>query len=389
MSRFRLGFDIPPSQSGPGRYVRSIVDAVDPEEFAVVTPPESGEGSQEQGGDASGGRGWLGGLRSLAPRSVRLWVGFLKSARERARELRERQIDLFHAQNCGCEESPVAAHLAGIPHVLGTFHVDSTYDLEGERSGVRHRLLEYVSNRALNHAIAVSEATKRDWVRRTRIPERRVTTIHNGVDPDRFRRRVDRSAARRQLGLPEDAVIFGGVGRLDAAKGFEYAIESVAGLPETIHLAIAGRGVLREPLEQLAERLGVASRVHFLGFQSDVGLVYDALDVFLLSSLCEALPYALLEAMSHELPVVGTRVAGVPEVIVEGEVGFLADPRDPESLIRAALPLVDSSDLRTRLGAAGRERVIRHFHERDMVAKTIEVYRSMLRSGRRRKAGQS
>jgi glycosyltransferase involved in cell wall biosynthesis len=125
--------------------------------------------------------------------------------------------------------------------------------------------------------------------------------------------------------------------------------------------------------------LGLADRVRFLGQCSDVGLVYDACDVFVLSSLCEACPYALLEAMAHELPVVATRVGGVPEIVVDGETGFLAAPRDAESLAGALAKLIDSPELRRRQGQAARERVVKHFHEADMVRRTIQLYRELLR----------
>lgn len=287
----------------------------------------------------------------------------------------------MHCQATGCEEMPVAARLAGVPHVLGTFHVDSTCDLEQKRNGFAYRAMEWYSNRSLHRAIAVSEATKQDWMRRSGIPADRVVTIHNGIDPDHFRRGQSKAEARAKLQLPPDAIILGGLGRLDPAKGFTYLIEALANLrgdfPQAL-VAIAGTGALREQLEARASTLGIADRVVFLGFQTDVNVVLDACDVFVMSSLCESLGYALLEAMAHELPAVGTTVGGIPEVIIPGETGFLAPPRDGASLAKAIRPLLESADLRDRLGRAGRQRVIQHFHEADMVRKTIDVYRQMV-----------
>ena len=115
-----------------------------------------------------------------------------------------------------------------------------------------------------------------------------------------------------------------------------------------------------------------------LGYCQDVESVYDALDMFVLSSICDAMPFALLEAMAHELPAAGTTVGGVPEVIVPGETGFLAPPRDAVALAESMRPLLGSAELRQRLGRAGRARVVRHFHEADMVRKTLNVYRRIL-----------
>lgn len=385
---------------GPWRYVHSILAGLDPAEFDVsvfcdlpgVYEPRPcvkviplGQPAAHPGGATvlpaapAAVAVKTRSITKLTPKSARLWAGFGKETRRLARLIRRHPVDVFHTQNTGCEESPVAAKLAGVPRVIGTFHVDSTYDLHHERSGSGHRLLETVSNRCLDTAVAVSHATKRDWVRRTHIPADRVVTIHNGIDPDKFRRRQSREAARRTLGLPEGGLIVGGLGRLDEAKGFTYLLDAAAGLraefPDLV-VAIAGAGPLREPLEAQAERLGLSGVVRFLGFQTDVQPVLDALDVFAMPSLCETLGYALLEAMATELPAVGAAVGGIPEVIVEGETGFVIPPRNADRLAAGLRSLLTNADLRSQMGTAGRDRVTRHFHERDMVRKTIEVYRS-------------
>jgi glycosyltransferase involved in cell wall biosynthesis len=393
---------------GPWRYVHSLLAGIDSDEFEVrlfcdlpgayEPRPEvnvislRGDCTRSDGstqGEPPSARSAGRSLKSLVPGSVRLWSGFSREVRRLAGIFSRHPVDLLHTQNTGCEESPVAARVAGIQGVLGTFHVDSTYDLRRERGGFRHRLLEVVSNRCLDAAIAVSRATKYDWVRRTHLPARRVVTIHNGIDPDKFTRRAGRAAARRQLGLPDDgSLIIGGVGRLDEAKGFSYLIDAVAQLAPRyprLLLVLAGTGPLHTDLVEQASRLGITDRVRFMGFVNDVQPVFDALDVFALSSLCEALPYALLEAMATELPVIGTSVGGVPEVISVGETGFIVPPRNADALARALTPLLDSPELRERMGKAGRQRVLRHFQECDMVRRTLELYRDLLgSSGMRR-----
>jgi glycosyltransferase involved in cell wall biosynthesis len=386
--------------SGPWRYVHSIITGLDPNEFEVtvfcdlpggydprpwVKVVRLGNPVHPAGSPAASPNALRPRNRSritgLVPKAAKLWAGFGRQTRLLSRLLRQHSIDLFHTQNTGCEESPIAAKLAGLRHVIGTFHVDSTYDLNKVRSGPSHKLLEMISNRCLDAAIAVSHATKRDWVRRSHIPIDRVVTIHLGIDPEKFRRRHTRNAARSALGLPADGLIIGGVGRLDEAKGFAYLLIAASRLrPEfpNLSVAIAGEGSLREKLEADAVRLGIADCVRFLGFQSDVQLVLDSLDVFTLPSLCEALGYALLEAMAAELPVVGSTVGGIPEVIVPGVTGFVVPPENPDQLTASLRKLLQNEKLRTTMGVAGRERVIRHFHERDMLNKTIELYRSFV-----------
>jgi glycosyltransferase involved in cell wall biosynthesis len=216
----------------------------------------------------------------------------------------------------------------------------------------------------------------------------RVTTIHNGIDPETFRRRSSPAVARGLLGLPNDGrPVVGSTGRLDEAKGYSFLLDAVARLRGRGHdlvVAIAGDGPDRKHLEYLAAQLGIADAVRFLGFQRDVQPVLDALDLFVLPSLTETLGYSLLEAMATELPTIGSRVGGIPEVIVPGQTGLLVPPRDPDALTAAIEQLIRSPALCRRMGSAGRERVVRHFHERDMVRKTIECYRAVLPRTRRR-----
>lgn len=404
--RLRIGFDVDPGQSGPGRYVEALLRGIDPEEFdvVIVSPADAAPAGEIDGTATNGNCSPLAPVeapsnlpaitssrmppvfrsacRQIAPRTLTLWAGYLKTAKRQAKSLCQASLDLVHLQNTGCEESPFAARLAGVPRIVGTFHVDSTYDLGRQRSGLSHRALEHISNHCLHAAIAVSDATKRDWLKRTHLPARRVTTIHNGIDPSRFQRRLSQVAARCRLGLPTDGrLIIGGVGRLDLAKGFEYLIDAVAILADsnpTLMLAITGDGALREHLLKRAVERGISDRVAMLGFRADVGAVYDAIDVFALSSLSETIGYVVLEAMAHELPVVGTEVGGVPEVIAPGETGFLSRPRDGAALAAALKPLLESADLRRRMGTAGRERITHRFHERDCVNKTIALYRQVL-----------
>jgi glycosyltransferase involved in cell wall biosynthesis len=146
----------------------------------------------------------------------------------------------------------------------------------------------------------------------------------------------------------------------------------------TAMVALAGSGPWHDRLKAHAHARGMVERVALLGFQADVNPIFDACDVFVLSSLSEAMPFALLEAMAHELPCVGSAVGGVPEVIVPGETGFLAPPRDGAALASAIGPLLESAELRERFGHSGRARVVKHFHQSDMVRKTLNVYRQML-----------
>lgn len=404
--RSRLGIYCPGTGTGgPWRYVHSILTGLSREEFDVtlfcdlqggyqpqpwikvvpLRPDGSTAGDAPAPARADDGRAFRHRVRQVVPHPLRVWAGFGRVSRELALLLRKHPVDLFHTQNTGCEESPLAAKLAGTPRVLGTFHVGPTCDVRRERNGPTHRLLEVVSNWSLDAAVAVSESARRDWIARTRLPARRVVTIHNGVDPERFRRQRTKDAARRALGLPVGALVIGSVGRLDEVKGFADLLEAASLLRSRcfeVFTVLAGDGPLRQALEQQAVHLGIAGTTRFLGFRRDVQCVFDALDVFVLPSLSETFGYALAEAMASELPVVATTVGGVPEVIVPDETGLLVPPRDPAALAAALWPLLESAELRRRMGHAGRERVVRHFNEQNMIRRTVQLYRDMLGTGK-------
>lgn len=395
----RIGLHCPGTGSGgPWRYVHSLLRHIDLDEFDVrvfcdmerryeprpeisVVPlqsqsasesvaPEANTGTTAQPGTAAVQRG-----RGIVPKSFRLIAGFFRDARRLARTLRPHRLDLLHTQNTGCEEAPVAARLAGVPRIVGTFHTDSTYDLNLERDSWDYRMLERISNRSLHRAIAVSHATGRDWRRRTFIPPQRVTTVHNGIDASRFSRRQAQQDARRSLNLRDDAFVIVGLGRLEQAKGFADLIDAaaLAHVPNLL-LLIAGSGPLQPALE--AHAVSRMVTVRFLGFISDVQPVLDAADVFALPSLCEACPYAVLEAMAAGLPVLGSDVGGVSELITAG-TGMVLPPRAPAAWAPVIRTLAEDATLRARLGAAGRERIAR-FDEREMAAKTFKIYRELL-----------
>lgn len=398
--RPRIGIYEPSSgPSGPSRYVESILSAIDPDEFDIVLFCRSGGPYAPRAGvtlvevmpqarPASVTKEpptkplarspW----RAATPKWVRLWSGFGQETLRLAAHFRRHKVDLLHTNNAGCEESAVAARIAAITRVLGTFHVDSRVDVARTRDGFRYRALEFVSNQCLHAAIAVSDATGREWARRTRIASRRIVTIRNGINTESCASAPDKRVARENLGLPKgDAFIVGGVGRLDAVKGFDVLLDAIALLaPQfpTLHLALAGDGPLRQTLEQQAIRLGIARRVHFLGFRRDVSLVFDALDLFAMPSRCEALPYALLEAMATRLPAVASDVGGVPEVVIHGQTGLLAPVGDHAQFATGIRTLLQDADLRQRMGEAARQRVITEFNQRDMVARTLQLYRRLL-----------
>jgi glycosyltransferase involved in cell wall biosynthesis len=253
--------------------------------------------------------------------------------------------------------------------------------------GVRHwksplfDAVDLWSLRRYDRVICVSKDLL-ESCRRGGVSESRLRLVENGIEVDRFRRRQPKDAARQALGLPVDGLLLGAVGRLSEEKGFDLLIEVVRRLQADypgLRLVVAGDGPCREALQRQIERSGLSMFVRLLGFRDDVVSVLEALDVFVLSSRREGLPNVVLEAMATEVPVVATRVAGVPHVLTDGRDGLLAEPDDVDSLLAAVRRSLDDASLRDRLAPAGRDTVVRTRSFAVRMDRLREIYEELLR----------
>jgi glycosyltransferase involved in cell wall biosynthesis len=188
----------------------------------------------------------------------------------------------------------------------------------------------------------------------------RCLLIENGIDLAEYSRTHTLVEARQSLGIPAGRLVVGAVGRLSAEKGFDLLIRAVDRLARAgldLDLLIAGEGDEEPRLRALASELGCGERVRLLGFQANVKELYQAFDVFVLSSLREGLPNVLLEAMALEVPVLATRIAGVPRLIDDESNGLLIQPGSVDELTRALERLLRDGELRRRLAHVGRETI--------------------------------
>ncbi|HXD87382.1 MAG TPA: glycosyltransferase [Urbifossiella sp.] len=216
------------------------------------------------------------------------------------------------------------------------------------------------------------------------VAEKNLVFVENGIDAADYRRRRTIREAKEALGFPTSRFLIGAVGRLSDEKGFDVLIRSVHALvqqKEDVHLVIVGEGSERATLERLVAELGMQDRVSLPGWQTDVRGYFEAMDAFALSSHREGLPNVLLEALALEVPLVATRVNGVPRLVQDGENGLLVDTGNCEALTAALLALIRDEPLRDRFRAAGRQTVEGRYSFATRMGKLKDLYDELLGNG--------
>jgi glycosyltransferase involved in cell wall biosynthesis len=236
------------------------------------------------------------------------------------------------------------------------------------------RRLDNATARRCARLVAVSNDTRTAYERQG-YPAGRIEVVHNGVPVPATR---SNGALRGELGVPDGAPLLGEIGRLCDVKGQRELIEALSWLPEA-RLVLVGAdlergGAFQTELELVAQRAGVRDRVVFAGHRDDATDLLDELDLLILPSWTEGLPVVVLEAMARARAVVATPVGGTPEIVVDGETGLLVPPRDARALADAIGHLLADSELRGRMGRAGRERVAQSFSEEAMTRRMLEIY---------------
>jgi glycosyltransferase involved in cell wall biosynthesis len=234
--------------------------------------------------------------------------------------------------------------------------------------------------------ITVSPQVWQDVGRYDAVARSRLRLLPNGISLTALEIPESREQAKERLGI--SGFCLGTVGRLEDQKGHAYLLQALpamlAEIPD-VTVLLAGDGRLRPSLEKLAQDLQVADRVRFLGTRRDMPLIYRATDVFVLPSLWEGLPLALLEAMGAGLPVVATQVGGIKEVVRDRENGRLIPPRNPGALAAAVMELARRPRWRAEMGDAARNTVREHYSREVMLKRLAALYLELYEKGKGRK----
>jgi glycosyltransferase involved in cell wall biosynthesis len=307
--------------------------------------------------------------RQLADEPVEILESTLKRRPSEIRRvgkwLRERGVDAIHTHMS-------SAHLFGVilKFTAGVKCVATAHC----RKFQPHWLLN-------DRVIAVSDATAEYHRRVNRVSPRRITTVRNFIDLEKYScsKTGSRERIRSEFGFDDQHVVIGTVGEVTERKGVRYLVSA---LPQILFACPDARvlvvGKLATPYakqtrEILAGELGVSNKIVWAGHRSDVPDLLSAMDIYALASLEEQLPLSIIEAMAARLPTVATAVGGTPEVVVDEVTGYLVEPKDAGELAEAIGRLTMDASLRSTMGQAGCERAHKCFSSETQMPMIEEV----------------
>lgn len=241
-------------------------------------------------------------------------------------------------------------------------------------------LLDRWSLRYYDHVICVSHDLYEQCLRLGVKPDR-CSLIENAIDTIQYARSMKVEEAKEKLGFPKDRFVIGACGRLSPEKNFAGLIRVTAELIDegmAISLFIAGDGPIRDSLQHQIQTTGHADQIRLLGFRDDIQKFYQGLDLFVLNSLREGLPNVVLEAMAYEVPVLSTRVAGVPRLITNGYDGILIEMKNDLELKIRLKTLLEDSDYRRMIGENGNFTITRQYSFGVRMKKIRNIYDQVL-----------
>jgi sugar transferase (PEP-CTERM/EpsH1 system associated) len=318
---------------------------------------------------------WASGVTVLHP--GRDNAAFQFNVPRLMRVMKEVRPAVVHSRNWGGIEAVVAAWLARVPVAV---HSEHGYELE-MASGLpfHRRLLRHVAYRTASAVAVVTDDLRHYHAAQAWWSPDAINVLYNGVDGQEFRPQPEvRSAVRQRLGIPVDALVIGSVGRMVPLKDFATllrAAEALASETPKLYVLLVGSGPeLRRLQDYVANSLQLTGRVVFSGTIDRVTDVLNAMEIFVLPTLMEGMSNTLLEAMAVCLPVVATRVGGNPEIVTEGECGYLFTPQNVPELVSQLRTLTQDSQRRAEFGRAARERVLRHFSLELMLQRYRDLY---------------
>jgi len=369
MSRIRvLEMIDQPSLGGGPKAVLLLAASLDPSNFDVSVCSEPGGPLVKE-------------LRSLGVRHHPASFGkkhWRRNISQIRRILKDESVDILHTHGgVAGFFGRWAARKNKVPVIIHTLH--GIHYLH-YRNPLQRRLyihLEKIFSRFTDKLIFVSGADGKQAKRFRLAPDPKMAIIKNGVDLRGLPTARDSGRIRSELGLAGNGPLVGTVSRLHRQKGVVYLIRAAAQIREAfpgVKVVCAGGGPLRSKMEDEIRKLGLQGTVILLGETPEAVRLISALDVFILPSLWEGLPFVLIEAAALGKPIVATDAEGNREIITSGETGILVPARKPAALAEAVIGLLHDKGLAGRLAASAQKRVPSRFALSRMIRETEDLY---------------
>jgi exopolysaccharide biosynthesis polyprenyl glycosylphosphotransferase len=295
---------------------------------------------------------------------------------------RKEKFDILHAHSSKAGFlGRVAGYLARVPVIIFSVH---GFAFTPESTSVLRKIfmaIEFFCGRISSKVICVSSKDMEYAVKEGIIPADRISRIANGVNIERFAKAGDRQKIRNEFGFSDGEIVVGMVTRLVDAKGCREFIQSAADLTNKyshVRFLLVGEGPEHDKYSGLKDELKLGNRLILTGVRDDIPDILVGIDIFTLPSYTEALPYAVIEAMSAGKAVIATSVGGIPELITDRKEGLLIEPKDQNALNEKIDELVNDSNLRESLGQAAKKKIEDNYFLEKTVNQTTSLYRNIL-----------
>jgi glycosyltransferase involved in cell wall biosynthesis len=373
--RIRILQFITTTIGGAGEHVLMLATGLDPDQYDVTVCFSPGCPLDKDFYEA--------GLK-VVPIEMRRTGGLTRSIvayRQLRRLLAESQFDIVHTHTSVAGViGRVAAKRAGVSTVIHMIHAYAGHEQVPPLKRRLYLTIERWLDRYTDHYVAGSDYIRAYGIDNGIMRPDKITRIYYALRQDHISIAGDPVNYRARLGIPNSGPVAGAIARFELQKGLVYFIRAMPMVLQQVpdaHFIISGDGPLRETLYTEAEQQGVSSRVHFTGWESEVGRVLSVLNIMVTPSLWEAFGIVNLEAMACGVPIVASRINGIPEVVRDRETGLLVPPADPAKLAQAIIDLMRDQERAHKMGKCGREWVARQFSVSTMVESHDQLYQSL------------
>lgn len=301
----------------------------------------------------------------------------LSSAVNFAKLCKEYKIDIVHTHGWagGLYTGVVGGKISGVPVIINGEH--GVFYLEKKSRFLAQKILFGMTDKI----IPVSNDLKNDILTHFKIKSDKINAILNGVNIDKFKPDIEAgSKIRKELGINENDIVIGSVGRLEPVKDYQSLIKAAEKISNKIpgmKIVFVGDGSIKDELKQLSESTGLKNNIIFTGARNDISAVLNIFDIFVLCSIDEGLSNTILEAMAVGKPVIATRVGGNVELVREGETGCFVPVQNADSLSNEILKLAQDKELRMKMGRAARSVIENEFSLPKMMKNYEEAYKQL------------